>query len=353
MARLAGEDGIAVLASLGAYRGIVLPAVRGELERWRPLAAAIPDPALRGCAEAGLTAKAANPEATGVLATLAPRRTRRAVIHASTALQVAIDYLDGLGEQPTPDPLADGLRLHGALGAALTPGAPAEDWYQHHPNREDGGYLEALTAACREGIRALPSGDPVLPLARRAAERCGAGQSHTHAAVSGSPGDLEKWALGEGAPAGFAWWEVAAGGSSSVAAHALLALAGQPDASAAEAEALDAAYFPAIGALTVLLDDLVDLEADRAAGEHNYLDYYPSPAVAAERLAWIFASARDSLTPLRQGARHRAILAGILAFYLSSPGAAGAATRTIRDRLLASSGPTVRRLTALLRRAGR
>ncbi|MBK5221134.1 MAG: DUF2600 family protein, partial [Thermoleophilia bacterium] len=142
-------EGFAMLAALGLYRGRVLPAVRRELGDWRLVADAIPDPVLRDCAIRSLTEKASNPEAVAIFAALAPGSTRRAVIHASTALQVAIDYLDSLGERPGADRLRDGLQLHQSLGAALAPGAEREDWYAHHPQREDGGYLDRLLDHCQ------------------------------------------------------------------------------------------------------------------------------------------------------------------------------------------------------------
>lgn len=346
-------EGFATLTALGLYRARVLPAVRRQLGEWRFAADAIPDRALRETAVRSLTEKASNPEAVAVFAILAPGSSRQAVIHASTSLQVAIDYLDGLGEQPGADRLRDGLQLHQSLGAALTPGAAREDWYAHHPHREDGGYLDRLLDHCQAAVGTLPSHEAVLPLARWAALRCGEGQSYTHAAAAqDTTQELEAWASRLPAPPGFSWWETAAGASSSVATHALIALAGAPGSSAAAAEAVDAAYFPAIGALTVLLDDLVDREADELAGEHNYLSYYPSAEAAAERIDAITRSARASLAPLPQPQRHAAILAGVLGHYLSSPQAETALTRPVRDRLLESSGPTVRRLTALLRLLG-
>lgn len=335
------------------YRRAVLPSVRRELVRWRREAALIPDPTLREQALSALTEKAGNAEATGVLACLAPRRGRRTVIQAATALQVAVDYLDSLGEQPGPESLRDGLTLHGALGAALEAGAEVQDWYAHHPQREDGGYLDGLIATCRQSAYSLPSAATVLPFARRAVIRCGAGQSHTHAAGAGSGESLQRWASELGAPAGYEWWEVAAGASSSIAAHALLALAAAPGATPSQAELVDAAYFPSVGALTVLLDDLVDREADRAAGEHSYLEYYASDTAASERLAAIAELAGDSISPLPRAPLHRAILSGVLAFYLSSLGAAAPGARSIADRLLASSGPVVGSLTRLLERQGR
>lgn len=343
----AARDGMAMLATAAAHRASVLPAVRHELASWRLVADGIPDLALRRDALSALSDKASNPEATAVLTTLAPRETRRTVVRASTALQVAIDYLDSLGERAGPEPLMDGLQLHLSLGTAVTPGAAPGDWYLHHPHRRDGGYLDRLVAVCQESVSTLPSRAAILPFARRAAERCGEGQSHTHAAL-GTDGGLEAWALTQPAAPGFSWWEVAAGASSSVAAHALIALAGESDSTAAEAEAVDATYFPAIGALTVLLDDLVDKEADEAAGEHSYLDYYPSAAVMSERLATIAASARAGSERLRRARRQEAILAGVVAYYLSSPGIDSALPRPARRRLLAAAGPATRPLAALL-----
>lgn len=346
-------DVAAVVAAFARYKGLVLPRVRRELAGWRRAAALIPDPILRAHALSALSEKAGNPEATAVMAVLAPRRSRRAVIRASTALQVAVDYLDSLGEQPGADPLRDGLALHGALGAALGPGGEPGDWYAHHPQREDGGYLDRLVATCRDCAAALPAAAAILPLACSAIGRCGEGQSHTHAAAGGSIEALRRWAAALEAPAGYEWWEVAAGASSSVAAHALLALAGSPRATRAQAELVDAAYFPSIGALTVLMDDLVDIEADRQADQHSYLRHYPSEAVAAERLEAIAGRARGSIARLPQSALHGAILTGVLSFYLSAPGATAPGAQLIRGRLLASSGPVVRSLTRILERGQR
>jgi tetraprenyl-beta-curcumene synthase len=352
-APVTAREGAAVFSAFVRYRGSVLPRVRRELASWREAATRIPDRTLREQAVEAVTDKASNAEATAVLATIAPRRSRRAVCRASSALQVAVDYLDSLGETPGPDPLRDGLELHGALAAALDPGERGRNWYVHHPQQEDGGYLDRLVAACRDDAARLPSAEIVLPLARRAAIRCGEGQSYTHATGGGASESLRQWASGLAAPAGFEWWEVAAGASSSVAAHALLALAGVPDATRAEAELVDSVYFPSLGALTVLLDDLVDLEADRQAGEHSYLRYYPSDEAAAERLEEIVARARDSISRLTRPAPHEAILAGTLAFYLASPGAVAPEARAIRDRLISSSGPVVRSLTRVLERGHR
>jgi tetraprenyl-beta-curcumene synthase len=360
---LEGAGGLA--ATFASYRLTVIPPLRRELRRWDELVRRIPDPVLRELALSALLDKASNVEAIGVFATLAPRRQRGRAIRAMAALQVAIDYIDtiseaaGEGDAPGPaEALADGLRLHRTLAVALAPGAPPEDWYALHPRHEDGGYLSALVAACQDSVQALPSAEAIAPLARRAAERCGQGQSRTHAAaaearrmgggVPGTTAALESWATDLEAPAGYRWWEVAAGASSSVAAHALIAAAADPAASAEQGERIDAAYFPPIGALTVLLDDLVDRDEDVAAGEHNYMSYYSSGEDAANRLALIAARGSAAASKLRRRRRHEAILAGVVAFYLSAPGARASFAQPVRERLPGSLGPATRALAAIL-----
>src|ERR1700739_4699079 len=120
---------MAVLAALWIYQRGVLPTVREELETWRRLARGIPDSVLRREALSALAEKTANAEATAVFATLAPAANRAVATRAITALQIAIDYLDSLGESAGADPLGDGLRLHGALNAAVDLEAASTDWY--------------------------------------------------------------------------------------------------------------------------------------------------------------------------------------------------------------------------------
>jgi len=311
---------VAVVSALAVYRARVVPRVRRELREWRRVAAAIPDPALRADALAAIDEKGLNVEATSVFAILAPRRTRAAALRAMVALQVAIDYLDTLGEQRSAG---------------------------------DSAYLDRLFGSFRESARALPSHDAVSAPLERAVARCGEGQHYTHAAEHGEGAALESWARAQDAAAVYRWWEVAAGASSSVAAHALLAAGADPRTSAAEAESIDAAYFPPIGALTVLLDDLIDRDEDIAAGAHNYMGYYADSEDAADRLDLLTHLARAAIATLRHPHRHAAILSGVAGFYLSDDGAATPYARPVRDRLLRSTGPAVRPIVLVMRRRRR
>ena len=325
-----------VTSALVAYERSVLPLVRAELRRWEASAVAIPDPDLRAAALSALREKGRNAEATAVFAILAPRAHRARALRAMTAVQIAIDYLDSLGEAEVDDQLADGLALHGAIADAVSPDPPTGDWYRHHPQSEDGGYLAAVVGACRGEVMGLPARGVVTPALTRAARRCGEGQSHTHAAARTGVGGLEAWAREQPAAPGYLWWEVAAGASSSVAVHALLAAAADRSTTAGRAESIDALYFPPVGALTVLLDDLVDREDDLEAGEHNYLGYYTGERQAADRIGLLAERARAATKDMPGGRRHRAILAGVAGFYLSGPANRSGYARPIRERLLQS-----------------
>jgi len=309
----------AALAALCAYLATVLPAARKELRRWRRLAEAVPDPDRRRQALAALEEKRSNVEAVAVFATLAPRRQRRAVLRAIVPLQLAIDYRDTLEEAGEPA------------------GARGDD------------YLTVLEAGWVREAECLAGCGAVAPTLRAAVDRCAEGQRQTHAAAAGDSGGLQSWAEGLGRSSDYRWWEVAAGASSSVAAHALIAAAADPVTSAETAMLVDAAYHPPIGALTVFLDDLIDREADRAAGEHNYLSYYQGSAAAGERLAWIGEEARHRIASLPHANRHRAILAGVGAFYLSAGEAKKPYARPVRGALLAALGPGSKALVTFMR----
>jgi tetraprenyl-beta-curcumene synthase len=316
--RVAARETTAALAALCAYVTTVLPRVRKELRRWRRLADAIPDPERRRRALAVLEEKRGNVEAVAVFATLAPLRQRRAVLRAIVPLQVAIDFRDTLEE-------------------AGETGDEARD-----------PYLTALETGWMREVECLVGCSAVAPLLQAAVERCREGQRQTHAAAAGGSAELRRWAAALPAPADYRWWELAAGASSSVAAHALIAAAADPATSAGAARLIDAAYNPPIGALTVFLDDLVDLEADRVAAEHNYLDYYESPTEAAERLAGICEQAGARIRSLPRATRHRAILAGVGAFYLGTRAGDTPYAGPVRTRLLAALGPGTRILTAFM-----
>lgn len=308
------REAAAAASALGAYLTTVLPATRRELKRWGPL----PEEKTR------------NAEAVAVFATLAPRANRAAAARAIIALQVAIDRRDTL-EETAELPVLLAVRAKPATRPDV------------------GDLLERLEAEWRREVATLASGEALLPLIERAVERCADGQRRTHAAALGETKGLRGWAESLESAADYRWWEMAAGASSSVAAHALIAAAADPDTSTETAALIDAAYHPPIGALTVFLDDLIDRDEDRAAGEHNYLGYYEGSEAAADRLALIASRAEALTDRLPYPARHQAILAGVAGYYLSALAAETPYASPIRARLLEALGPGARLLTGFMR----
>ena len=176
----AAEGRLALAASFAAaarrYWLGVFPRVSVERRRRRARALEIPDPLLRATA-LDAQRKWGNIEGAVAFAAFVPHGRRAAAVRAMSCFQVAYNYLDMLSEQPSADPAANGRRLHSALLVALDPDYAHHDYYEHHPQREDGGYLPEIIDACRAALATLPSYPAVAPAARAAAERIVAFQS--------------------------------------------------------------------------------------------------------------------------------------------------------------------------------
>jgi tetraprenyl-beta-curcumene synthase len=302
-----------------SYWFAVFPRVRREAVQWRTRAERIPDPVLRRAALANLRAEHLNLDGAAAFAAFVPERRRDAVVRAQVALQVAYDYVDTLAEQPCGDPISNGRQLHRVLGAALEPSAPRVDYYAHHPQCDDGGYLRDIVEACRTALLGLPSYATVAGSVRAAADRMAVYQSLNLSEHQGDHAALARWASLQTPPgADLRWWETAASAGSSLGVYVLIAAAASP-LSAYEAVAIDAAYFPLVGALHLLLDSLIDRQEDAASGQRSLLDYYSSPAEAADRMSTIAAESLRRIEALPQGRRHVLLLAGMISHYLSTP----------------------------------
>jgi tetraprenyl-beta-curcumene synthase len=305
----------------------IFPQARRELRSWERRAARIPCPMLRAHALGKLGAEGLTAEGAAAFAIVATARSCRDVVRLAVALEVIYDYIDALGEQPVADPLANNRCLYRALGAALAPGAPAEDHYRHHPQQDDGGYLRELIEACNEALLRLPTHETVLPALQRYAARAGEAQSLHHAAAHDGEAALARWAASACPAAALDWWELAAAAGSPLGFYALAAAAAHPATTAADATAVEQAYFPWIAALSWLLESLVDQDDDRGSGEHSYIAHYATPGDAAVRLTRIAERASADAAGLPRGSRHLLLLAGMAGMYLSHAGAAGSDAR--------------------------
>jgi tetraprenyl-beta-curcumene synthase len=341
----------APVALVAEYYATVARHVRDELGHWRRRAAAIPDPRLRRFALEKLEGEHMNAQAAAVYATLVPLRQRAVAARLMVAFELMYDYLDAVSEQPADEPIANGLKLHGALLAAVVEQHRApRDHYALSGFDGDGGYLDEIAQACRARLGALPAVDAIRPVLLRSVARCGEGQTRTHAARQAGRGQLRDFGRSLGGDAAYAWWELTAGAASSLVLHALFAVAGDARTTPAVASQIERAYFPAICALSTLLDAFIDRASDAATATDNYLDYCHDSATAVQRLAKIAGDAEHAARDLPRGDRHAAITAGVAAFYLSAVLGAGPTDKSAVPQIIEGLRPgTIHPLLTLLR----
>ncbi|HYV14755.1 MAG TPA: DUF2600 family protein [Conexibacter sp.] len=328
----------------------IFPRARLELRHWHARASAIPDPVLRRQALHKLQTEHFTAEGAAAFAILSTMRCCWKVVRLCVAFEVMYDFLDALAEESVADVLADNRQLYRALGAAFATNAQPEDFYAHHDQHDDGGYLQALIDTCGHALIELPSHHQVLLALDQLAARAAEAQSLHHAATQDRYAALARWAEHE-RPAGSAlhWWELAAGSGSPLGIFALVAAASRRRTTAAQALETERAYFPWVAALSWLLESLVDLGDDLRLGGHSYVAHYAAPSEAATRLALISTQAAADVRRLRQPARHSLLLAGMVAMNLSHAGASSAGAREASRAVREAIGSSISPLLAALR----
>jgi tetraprenyl-beta-curcumene synthase len=125
----------------------------------------------------------------------------------------------------------------------------------------------------------------------------------------------------------------------------MIAAAAVPEIEPARVDALERAYFPWIGALHSMLDQLIDVEEDAHTGQPNLIELYGSTAEAAERMALLAERALEYARGLEPRHRHELIVAAMASFYLSAPqarvGEAAIVTRAVLEVFGALARPAL------------
>ena len=339
----------ALVAAAGRELGWGLRAVSRELRRWRAHAAAIPDARLRRDALQALDGKRGHIDGAAMFWTLPPGRDPL-LLHTLVRYEVLQDFLDSASEHGASLGPRDGAQLYLALSDALDVERAPSDYLARHPGRDDGGYLAALVAACRDGCRRLPGYRATRPLLIREAQRAEVLLLNHEPCARTREAGLRRWAERNRDGAGdLRWYELTAAASGWITTHALLALAAREDVTAADADELYAAYFPWLALTLTLLDSYADRADDAASGSHNYFTHFASDEAAVARLRASIASAAGGVRSLPDGERHGVLLACMIALYLSKDSVRAPALRATTERIAAAGGTLTERLLPVLR----
>jgi tetraprenyl-beta-curcumene synthase len=331
------------------YWSSVAPSVHTQLRRWRTLAHTIEDPSLRALALGKLEHEGFNAEAAAMLATLAPRRHRRATVEAIVAVEIMYDYLDGLTETPSYETPDDGYRLFRAFTDAVAPSVePGGNYYRDHACMED-CYLEALVGAARSALATLPGIASLAEVLHTSAGRGAEAQLQIHAAALSGPGPLRRWAQRGAADTPLQWREFLAGAACSVlGVHALIAAAADARTTVEQAREIDRIYL-SISVLPTVLDSLLDHELDVSAGQPGYLQHYEDSAALTHELTNVIHETISRARRARHGAHHVMTLAGVLAYYFSTPTAGNELARPVVEHIGRELGPLLTPTLAMMR----
>lgn len=306
----------ALVAAIVRYLTTIQPHARRELARWRQRAHAIPNPDLRRQILRPFDADR-SPEGAALFAVLEPAQ-RHDLIPLLIAYVLLWSCVDAMTERA--EPLGE-ARLFEALVDALSPEQPLRaDMY----GGDDHGYLAALVRVCKERCGRLPSWGVVGPPARRLARHGEEVQRINHGPRHCAEQRLRAWAHADARDPSARWQDLCAGASSPLAIHALIALGGRSDATAAQASATTAAYFPSFSALGVVADHLVDRTSDASQQQHSYLAYFGDPATMARSMRRLAESSARGVRTLARSERHAVILAAMVAMFSTEEGAQAA-----------------------------
>jgi tetraprenyl-beta-curcumene synthase len=323
--------------------------VSREVDRWRTIAAGIPDEALREDALVAIDRKRANIDGAALFWTL-PRVRSLELLRLLVAYEVLADFLDCTSERAARAGTKNGRQLHRALIEALDPDQEVSDYYRYHPWARDGGYVRALVDSCREACVRLPSYEAAKPFLNRAArltevlalnhetERVRRDALLRSWAAQHFPDDQE-----------LTWFEWTGGASAWLTVLALLALAAEPDRDARAAHETYALYLPWISLTGTMLDSYGDVAEDAANAAQSYIAHYGSADAAAGRVAEIIRRSLDGAASLADGERHLVIASCMIAMYLSKDSVRTAQTRAFTQNLTHAAGPLTRLLVPVLR----
>jgi tetraprenyl-beta-curcumene synthase len=160
--------------------------------------------------------------------------------------------------------------------------------------------------------------------------------------------DLKRWSADQPGTTGYAWWEIAAGGVSSIAILALLAAAADPELHDRDAHALATAYWPHVCVVSTMLDSLVDYERDMETGDFSYVSWYPERSAARQGLVDAATHSLTAARSLRHRRIHLMIVCGVAGYY-AAIATRGSLAAEVSPHVLAALRPAATPIVLVLR----
>lgn len=295
----------------------VLPKVHEELNKWRKLADAIPNPELRKQALASIHLKTFHCEGGAIFSLLA-LENRDEAIRFIVAFQTISDYLDNLCDRSTSLDANDFRMLHEAIFHALNPENKPVNYYKYRKEQDDGGYLRQLVETCQSVIRNLPNRSKIKTFIHELASYYCDLQVHKHVKKEERVPRLIHWfQQHEEKLPNMSWFEFCACAGSTIGIFCLVSYAMQKSCREELFSQVMKSYFPWVQGLHILLDYFIDQQEDREEGDLNFCFYYDNDDELKKRLIFFIHQAKKSVQQLPDAAFHHMVQAGMLGIYLT------------------------------------
>ncbi|MCX7923760.1 MAG: tetraprenyl-beta-curcumene synthase family protein [Clostridia bacterium] len=333
----------------------VFPEVSKELNRWSSICCTSEDKVLGKQALSSIRLKKFHAQGGSVYA-LYPGVDMESTIKFIVALQTISDYLDNLCDRAGVQSEAAFRQLHYSMLDAVDPERSINDYYFFYPFQRDNDYLRRLVEECRSQVSKIPSYNKVIEPIKKYIMMYSDLQTYKHLPHDIREKRMLEWSRSYlGQYPEISCWEFSAATGSTLGIFVLAAAAHDPYLTTEDVMCLEAAYFPWICGLHILLDYYIDSQEDMKEGDLNFTHYYDNLKQCEERLCLFIERSLENCMKLRYPKFHTTVVKGLLAMYLSDPKALFGLNRLASWNLIKNGahGTTLYyRLCRLLRFAG-